>query len=603
MDMNKYMNDKAVRSKRMILPICLFVLLPFFSACSDFFDQDSSQVIYADKGHLGNATDTVYSVIGIMNKLQSIADRTILLGEVRGDLIDVTANASADLHELAMFNVSDDNIYNSPRDYYSIINNCNYFLAKADTTLKNNRNEFIFKKEYAAVKAFRAWVYLQLVLNYGEVPFVVEPILTKAEADMDYPVKDIKGVCEYFINDLAPFVNSLFPSYGDIRGLPSKLFYFPIYVLLGDLNLWAGNYKEAALNYYKYLSTRNGTNSAYPTSTNSVMWGTFDTHWNSRSDSWSTNSFLTESAATNSELISLIPGDSIPSEGNYSQLRNLFNSNENNQYKVSLIPSQRIVELSAAQKYCHLTRVGDVIYAPDNLTDNESGDLRLSSVWTTSQNVRYKNRIISDYSTLDKYYSSVRNVHIYRRTMVYLRMAEALNRAGYPRFAFAILKNGVNDRNIESDIIPYYTADSTWIRQFKFPVLDYVLQTPARLGSENTMGIHSRGSGYSPYNEYYVLPDDTTITDSLARIAYQVEGVENMIVDEEALEFAFEGVRFYDLMRVALRRNNPSYLADRIYQRRGKDRVAEVKAEIGRDLTDTKNWFLRWNNKIGLGNK
>jgi hypothetical protein len=603
MDMNKYMNDKAVRSKRMILPLCLFVLLPFFSACSDFFDQDSSQVIYADKRHLGNATDTVYSVIGIMNKLQSIADRTILLGEVRGDLIDVTANASADLHELSMFNVSDDNIYNSPRDYYSIINNCNYFLAKADTTLKNNRNEFIFKKEYAAVKAFRAWVYLQLVLNYGEVPFVVEPILTKAEADMDYPVKDIKGVCEYFINDLAPFVNSLFPSYGDIRGLPSKLFYFPIYVLLGDLNLWAGNYKEAALNYYKYLSTRNGTNSAYPTSTNSVMWGTFDTHWNSRSDSWSTNSFFTESAATNSELISLIPGDSIPSEGNYSQLRNLFNSNENNQYKVSLIPSQRIVELSAAQKYCHLTRVGDVIYAPDNLTDNESGDLRLSSVWTTSQNVRYKNRIISDYSTLDKYYSSVRNVHIYRRTMVYLRMAEALNRAGYPRFAFAILKNGVNDRNIESDIIPYYTADSTWIRQFKFPVLDYVLQTPARLGSENTMGIHSRGSGYSPYNEYYVLPDDTTITDSLARIAYQVEGVENMIVDEEALEFAFEGIRFYDLMRVALRRNNPSYLADRIYQRRGKDRVAEVKAEIGRDLTDTKNWFLRWNNKIGLGNK
>ena len=103
--MNKYMNDKAVRSKRMILPLCLFVLLPFFSACSDFFDQDSSQVIYADKGHLGNATDTVYSVIGIMNKLQSIADRTILLGEVRGDLIDVTANASADLHELSMFNV------------------------------------------------------------------------------------------------------------------------------------------------------------------------------------------------------------------------------------------------------------------------------------------------------------------------------------------------------------------------------------------------------------------------------------------------------------------------------------------------------------------
>ena len=31
-------------------------------------------------------------------------------------------------------------------------------------------------KEYAAVKAFRAWTYLQLALVYEKVPFVTEPI-------------------------------------------------------------------------------------------------------------------------------------------------------------------------------------------------------------------------------------------------------------------------------------------------------------------------------------------------------------------------------------------------------------------------------------------
>ncbi len=115
------------------------------------------------------------------------------------------------------------------------------------------------------------------------------------------------------------------------------------------------------------------------------------------------------------------------------------------------------------------------------------------------------------------------------------------------------------------------------------------------------MGIHSHGSGWTSFNEYYVLPDDTLITDSLMRRDYQIEKVEDLIMDEEALEFAFEGYRFYDLMRVALRRNDPSYLANRIYQRRGADKVEEVKSFIGRDLTDTRNWYLNWNDQIGLG--
>ena len=559
-------------------------------------------MIYADKSHLNNATDTIYSVIGIMNKLQFIADRTILLGEVRGDLMDINENTSSDLRDLALFNVGNENKYNSPRDYYAIINNCNYFIAKADIDLKNNRNETIFLKEFAAVKAFRAWTYLQLVLNYGEVPFYTEPILTKAESEYDYPKKNIQEVCQFFINDLAELADIETPSYGTIRSNDSKLFYFPIYILLGDLNLWAGNYKEAALNYYYYISRRNGTNVAYPTGTSSIRWMQNDSHWRSMRDSWSPE-FYNENNNRTSELISMIPGDSIPSEGNYSELRNLFNCSETNDYKVSLQPSQSIIDLSASQPYCHLTSGNDVVYAPTGLTDNMAGDLRLNSAWSYTKDVRIRtsgsNRELSEYSYINKY--RTRNVHIYRRTMVYLRMAEALNRAGYPRFAFEILKNGVNNRSIESNVIPYYSADSTWIRQFDFPNNDYVLESRSGQQTENTMGIHGRGSGFSFLDDKYVLPDDTTITDSIMRRDYQIIRVEDMIVDEEALEFAFEGYRFYDLMRVALRRNNPAYLADRIYKRKGTDQEALMRSLIRRDLNDTRSWYLNWNNKIGLG--
>ena len=571
--------------------ISAMMLLPMTS-CEDFLNTESS---YFSDSTLDNPSDTLYSVVGIINKLQSLSDRTILLGELRGDLSDVTDGANSDLLEIAMFNVSDDNQYNAPHDYYAVINNCNYYLANVDIDMKNNRNEYVFRKEYAVVKAYRAWTYLQLALNYGKVPLVTEPILTQEEANRDYPKMGIEEICQYFIEDLQGLETIGVPGYGTIRDTDSRLFYFPIYVLLGDLNLWAGNYKEAAMNYYSYLNTRNGANVGAPINMNYSMWSADDLQWKMKS---LRSQGTTETFNTMTELVTMFPGDSIPSENQYSRLNDYFNSNQNNNNKVSITASQKLRDLSAAQVYCHMTSASNIIYPPATLEGLDRGDLRLGTNFSEMQRansaVNLSNKLVSN----SKYTS--RNVRLYRRTMVYLRMAEALNRAGYPRFAFHILSTGVNNSVIESEVIPYYAeSDAAWLRQFNFPNNQYVLRTKASAADENTYGIHSNGSGWTEYNEYYQYPDDSTLT-AEARLAYQIEKVEDLIMDEEALEFAFEGHRYYDLMRVALRRGEPAYLADHVYARRGASNAAEMRSFITKDLTEVANWYISWNGEIGF---
>ncbi|MGM9733744.1 MAG: RagB/SusD family nutrient uptake outer membrane protein [Prevotella sp.] len=570
-----------------------------FSSCSDFFDQESKHVIFTDDMHIDRASDSIFSLTGIMLKMQALGDRTVLLGEVRGDLVDVTNAANADLRQLAQFNISDDNKYNSPKDYYAVINNCNLYLAKADTAIRNSSNNQLFIKEYAAVKAYRAWTYLQLAINYGKVPFVTEPITTKDQANAQYETKDITDLCNWLVSDIAPYADVAKPSLGDIGITDSRLLYFPIYLLMGDLNLWAGNYKDAALSYYRYITTANGGNSVFPTQSTRCAW--VGTNWNSYMNNWS-GWFSNERFTDDRENITMIAGDSIPSDGNYSQLRNIYNSSEDNNYKVSLVPSQSLKDLSSSQVYCQVMDNGrDTIYAPSNLSNGRAGDIRLMSCWNSRERV-YNGNTVTD-QTIYKFMT--RNIHIYRRAMVYLRLAEALNRAGYPHFAYEILSEGVNNSVIERDVLPYCTnaSDSAFVRQFNFPASTsngYIVCNVTNTNQNyNTIGLHSRGSGWSQCNKYYLMPDDPTLSGQ-ALLDYQISKVEDMIVDEGALEFAFEGTRYYDLLRVALRRNDPSYLADRIYNRRGADKAAEVRGEIKSDLNDMNNWFLSWGGKIGM---
>ena len=98
-------------------------------------------------------------------------------------------------------------------------------------------------------------------------------------------------------------------------------------------------------------------------------------------------------------------------------------------------------------------------------------------------------------------------------------------------------------------------------------------------------------------NEYYVLPDDSLMTEEQKKPIQQAF-VDSLLLNENGLELAFEGTRFYDIMRFALRQSSPEqFLAEKVAARRGKNNIDEgLKSR----LMDRRNWYLKWKGQIGF---
>ena len=543
------------KSSALLCALCFLGGLSVTTSCEDMLDKGNDYVIYADDHVLANPADTVTSLFGILNKLQAISVRTNLLGEVRADLIKVNDNANIDLKNLASIEIDDDNQYNAPRDYYAVINNCNYYLAHVDSAAGNtNRNEKYFRNEIGQVHSIRAWTYLQLVLTYGRVPFVTEPVLSKLQSDATYPMYELDDVCDYFINDLKPYYGREYPNFlpnADALTVDPQMCLYPTQVVMGDLYLWkaaknrdAEAAKQAAKCYYDYIVWNLSGKTKLFTTNNRVYWGNYalenDTYRSGYSGSLSySTSGVWGSRGT--ECITVIPMDSASAEGYYNELRNIYNTTNNTTWiEASVTPSNALRELSRAQTYVtrdasnELKEVTADKLTEEEINDGYLGDLRYA--YNYSQRTMKYNQQELDYQQIWKH--GQQHVTIYRAAQVYLRLAEALNYAGYPRFAKQILTMGLSNTVIQYEVQPYYTSaqDSAFISYFDFNDTDFKpyaeAYSPIRDATDtqlgivkgyryalrnnvtdcNMWGIHSRGAGLAFLNEGYApafAPDST----------------------------------------------------------------------------------------------
>jgi len=140
------------------------------------------------------------------------------------------------------------------------------------------------------------------------------------------------------------------------------------------------------------------------------------------------------------------------------------------------------------------------------------------------------------------------DIIIYRAGDVHLMLAEAYNRLGNHQIALTLMNEGIRQ------LSPRPQDLRTW---------------------NINEGIRGR-----VFLKPRLVPDD---------VVDKTSYIEELILEERALELAFEGKRWFDLMRIAMRRNDPSFLAEIVASKYSDPAVAE---RVKQRLMIPENWFL-----------
>lgn len=550
--------------------LLLLVLGTATVSCEDMFTADNTLVTTELAPQ-----DTLYQMMGIIKRMQKLADRTVLLGEVRADLVDVDPlHASADIQELAANNVSATNVYNQPSDYYAVINSCNIYLAYVDSMRNSQGTRKYFEKEILAAKCFRAWCYLELLKIYGDVPYIRTPILNSDNAEEIVASGKKEGMVTIvtdMINDLVNFRaaenDELRQSYGDrtFNGIRYSQMVIPVRAMLAELYLWRGSYTG---NQTDYINAIRMYHDYFTFPGEEINTGRAKANWSSRDSERPSTSDYNSNFLAASQCAGVLPMETSQYYGTVSKLRGVFCSLDSNNYYPAVVASQRAKDISKAQDYCQFLVEGGGLpeiyfreHDPNLYSDYKTmeGDLRLYSVSDGPDNVKdnssnsHENSSYNNMYYLNRKYGTTTNgnsylpfVPYFRNNILYLHFAEALNRAGFPETAFAILKYGLSyytltNRDIvskdEFDRLSLITSIGFTVQEPKFTDDDLKKQTtgtaaiwssdvfatyfivpldqmnPQRIvegGNYIQLGIHSFGSGDSEYNDRYFLDDEET---------------------------------------------------------------------------------------------
>lgn len=579
---------------KIITGICAIIIcgLSSLTSCQDMLDIDSSNYIDAEDKYFDSANDTLYSVAGILKQLQQLGERYVVLGELRGELMDVTENANMDLQEIANFAATVDNPYVSTREYYAVINNCNYFLQRVDTTIVSGGKK-VMKGEYAVVKAIRAWTYMQLALNYGKAVYFTEPILSTDDMNRDHPELSAEQLITELLSDIGDALDeTIYPTYGG--DFPSNAFISGPMVA-ADLCLWMGAftgnnvYYETAASIYYALINYHGYRGAW-NYMNRYTGRTFEelsfaTAWSPSIFQESQERITTISYSLDADETKVLP----------ALIRLTFPNvpGSNIQLDYAVKPAQAAMDLWNNETYIHYVEASKEFYYT-------KGDLRgIASQDGYEPNGSYyyhdQDKTIpciakfGHFIITDSYYSTNfrPRVALYRAGTLYLRYAEALNALGKPSLAFAVLKHGLKNE-VLSDPKIINPEEIMPLPEY----CDFTNSRYSQTGMQWQRGMHDRGCGYSsPDTVYYAFTQETLqenlqyygFPEDLTNKQDSILFVDAMICKELGLETAFEGNRFQDLMRFSIRRNDDNFLAKWV----GRRNPALTATLANRD-----NWFL-----------
>jgi hypothetical protein len=595
---------KKISIKLIYKTVLVTCLISTFS-CKKVFDiapQDQVDVT----NHYRDVYDANAAVIGIYGQFMTIADRYIVLNELRADLMSPTVNADQYLRQLNEHSETVDNPWADPRPFYKIILNCNDAMAHFDTMVKEAKmTASDYQQRYSDVGAIRSFIYLQLGIQYGSIPYVTDPIAN---------VQDLSDASKFPKITFAQLIDNLVAFMGDgkrflepytaaaavtgatntslnttVDGYPTNLMFINKRVLLGDLYLWKGNYTKASEQY------RNVCDIGYRN--DASVGNLYYDQYKVTDDS----GFFTISYSVANDERTLV-------ESNTIGWRSMFalptqNTNANIEWIWTLpfdknyVPVDPFINLFSNQGGSYQLTASQL--AMDNWNSQVQtngfpydGRGRQSVRTVNGQPVIMKQL----YYYVDPITFLPTNIFqkqgrwlIYRGATNLAHFAEAalndpLTGADNVKLAYALTNVGVQTvyNGTWPNTTPAVPSDRTNLMQTK-------LSAPYDLDARNGETPYFRSQWYrerGSRTRANLPPLPTTLVTNNDKL-----GMENAIVDESGLELAFEGTRWSDLMRVAMRRQNPAFLADKVYQkllRDGNPNAIAVRAK----LMTPANWYM-----------
>lgn len=553
--------------KRLSIFIFSFLGILTMPSCSDFFESDSESVIKTDGQQYASELEARAGLFGLLEGLQQVADNYVLMGELRGDLMTTTQNSSQELHDISEFNIKAGNSYLKEREYYALLNDCNYYITHLDTAVTKLVNGHSRKYLYpymAQAKAIRAWAYLQLCLDYGTVKYTTEPILTSSDTkkleqlglDRLLPLltEDLEKALPYTAtdNDNGSWMPGLYdpgftfsPSFGDYD---ARQLLFPLKFVLGELYMWQQDFQKAVEAYYQLIIDNQLRLCQYRNTYNAAGTDVTGRNWSRQFSDFPYTEILT----------------AIVSNEDRADTRSMLYNMASADYTIA--PSTALTDIFDAQFYYTNRQIsGDLrgLYGTYRITMGDESRTEITKYGSMTGHSRH-------------YVAPV------RASVIWLRYAECLNRLGKPKMAFnGLLKYGLCAYNINL----YRDRDALSGEVNGEPWIDFGQDAPegdlADLFSGNNRGFHARGCGNTDMNESYAIEEQASASDTLL-------WVENQIMDEYVLETSLEGNRFHDLMRISRYRNDNAFLADRVAAKFPESKRAAIRAK----LMNEQNWYL-----------
>ena len=578
--------------------IYITLLMATLVSCNKTFDKLPIAELDAANAYR-NVDDANAAVMGIYGRFMALADRYVILNELRGDLLQCTVNADENLRAISTHSATADNPYASPRPFYELIINCNDVLKNFKLMFKDNRlKEAEYNQRYSDIACLRSFLYLQLGIHYGdEVRYVTDPIATIDDLNdvSKFPKVPFNALLDSLINftEAIPFKTQYTAQVSGtvgpalnmtLDGIPTNTFFIQKKMLLGDLYLWKGNYVKAATYYREIMEIGGSASSEAGFGVYKLSWSG-DGHYVNyvivnnfpvidQEGGWRQIFSRGYDASYGYEWLWALPYDSKFKPDN--PLIKLF-SPIGGDYLLK--PSQASIDNWRSQEAKDRFGTSNILYG--RFTD---GREVLSTGTVAGQPVvmKYLYNYI-DYATKLPLNPFTKNgkFYLYRQTQLHLHFAEAANRSGYYKLASALADRGLSATFAPPVQTPAITNMTAYQNTLDLPapfnfdarVSDFV---PYFRGQWNrNIGIRSR-AGLKPN----VVPaNDSLIT------------IENNLINEGALEDAFEGSRWPNLLRIALRRNDPAFLADKIYAKMVKDNIPNAAA-IRQKLMNKANWYL-----------